>query len=1472
MKKFAIIFTISLILTAVLFSCGGGGGGADNAIKEVFTISYNANGAEYGVAPAKQSGDEDSPQAVQANTGNLSKSGYLFDGWNTAADGSGTNYAPGSSYKGKNVTLYAKWAAIFNVQVINPGSPAPALDGVQRAPGEAYIKILSLTAKGRTLSNITIPFMIDGYLVRFIGSGAFQNCDFITELTISDAVTNIENNAFSGCTGLSALTIPSSVTSIGDGALSGCAGLNSLIMLTATPPAMGTGAFEGCTATVSVPVDGLDAYKAAEGWNTYSSSIAGYSTYAYTVWFEDFGATTPTNPSSKEIVPPAVTIGQLPAPPVKTGYNFGRWYKQPDGAGGEFTASTVVTENITVYAKWDEYSYTVSFDGQGATTPASPTSKTVASPNTTVGSLPTEPSKDGFYFGGWNTKTDGTGIVFNGNTTVTSDITVYAVWLNNPTFTVTFDGQGATTAANPSSKQVVSPATTVGELPAPPLKTGYIFGGWYNQPEGAGGEFTASTVVTKNTTVYAKWNNYRYTVTFNGQGADSEPSPSSVTVESPNTTINSLPGELTKAGFYFGGWNTKSDGTGTAFNAETPVTGDITVYAIWLNNPTYTVTFDGQGATTAANPSSKQVISPATTVGSLPTPPLKTGYLFGGWYNQPGGAGGEFTASTVVTENTTVYAKWNNYNYTVTFDGQGATTAANPTSKPVASPATTVGSLPTPPKKTGYAFGGWYNQPGGAGEEFTASTVVTGNTTAYAKWNSYNYTVTFDGQGATTAADPTSKSVASPNTTINALPTPPEKDGFIFDGWYTQPGGAGNQFTNETVVEGNITVYAKWIAIFTYNIGNTITITGLTAEGSQLSYIAIPTTLDGKAVSDIGGSAFYDCTGLTDITIPTGVASIGQYAFNGCTGLTSITIPTSVTSIGNNAFNSCTNLSTVNFNATNCTTMGSSGLPVFSRCSKLSTVNIGDNVKKIPSCAFYDCTGLARINIQNNVTSIGQSAFSGCSNLTGITIPTGITSIEQSVFYGCIRLTNITIPTGVTSIGESAFCGCTGLTSITIPTSVTSIGNNAFKNCTKINTVNFNATNCSSMGNTSNPAFSGCSISTVNIGVNVKKIPSCAFYGCTGLASITIPESVISIGGSAFYGCTKFTSITIPDNVTSIGSNAFYGCSGLTSATLGDSITSIGTNAFRNCSNLTTVNFNAENCTNMGNNSNPVFDRCSKLSTLNIGNNVINIPPYAFYGCTSLTSITIPGHVTNIGICAFYGCTGITNISLSNSVTSIEQSAFYGCTGFTDITIPSSVVSIGDYAFNRCSSLTNITIPDSVTSVGEKLFDGCTNLKSITIPQAVVDNSNALLFLSYQNADMGTNVSVTLSNNVTSIGAKAFFEYHGLVNVTIPESVISIGAGAFYRTNLRNITIPSGVTKINASTFWECSPLTEVTFKGTIPPTYDLTSYNNHQDLGKYPFENCSNLITIKVPAESVEAYKTASYWDHYAALIVADE
>ena len=586
MKKTFCLFALSIILiSTLLFSCGGGGGGGvDNAMEDTsFSIGYNANGAESGTAPTAQSGNGKEVLSVSANTGSLAKGGYLFDGWNTSADGSGADYAPGALYNGKNITLYAKWAAIFNVQVITAVSPSPSLDGAQGAPGISYLKIIGLTAKGRTLSNIVIPEAIDGYQVNSIGARAFQGCDTVTDFSIPETVTSIEDNAFAGCTGINTLTIPRSVTSIGNGTFSGCGGLSSLILLNPIPPTMGTDAMEGCTATVSVPAAGVDAYKTAEGWDTYSASIAGYSTEIYTVIFEDQGATTAPSFTRKEIIPPAVTIGQLPTPPKRTGYNFGGWFKEQLGTGGEFTASTVVSSNITVYAKWNEYSYTVRFNDQNATTPVGDTTKTVSSPNTTVGTLPTEPANVGYYFGGWNTKSDGTGTVFNANTPVTGDISVYAIWINNPTRTVTFNSQGADIRdVAPPSKQVISPAVTVDELPSPPEKTGYSFGGWFSAPEGAGNEFTASSLVTEDIIVYAKWLK-KYTISFDDNGATSGSVPSDFEGVSGEQLIIEK-GNLKKTDFVILGWNTQKDGSGITYvdGEKYIINGDAILYAKWV--------------------------------------------------------------------------------------------------------------------------------------------------------------------------------------------------------------------------------------------------------------------------------------------------------------------------------------------------------------------------------------------------------------------------------------------------------------------------------------------------------------------------------------------------------------------------------------------------------------------------------------------------------------------------------------------------------------------------------------------------------------------------------------------------------------------------------------------------------------------------------------------------------------------------
>ena len=444
----------------------------------------------------------------------------------------------------------------------------------------------------------------------------------------------------------------------------------------------------------------------------------------------------------------------------------------------------------------------------------------------------------------------------------------------------------------------------------------------------------------------------------------------------------------------------------------------------------------------------------------------------------------------------------------------------------------------------------------------------------------------------------------------------------------------------------------------------------------------------------------------------------------------------------------------------------------------------------------------------------------------------------------------------VSSDGTITITDCKGSASgaITIPSeidgkSVTSIGEKAFWGCT--------------------------GLTSVTIPNSVTSIGDGAFLECTGLTSITIPNSVTSIGDWAFDGCTGLTSITIPNSVTSIGNWAFGGCTGLTSITIPNSVTSIG-RAFDGCTGLTSINVASENnyyssnngvlfnkkktelirypegksqtsytipdsVTSIGGNA---FRRCSSLTSITIPNSVTSIGDRAFVGCTDLKSITIPDSVTSIGEVAFAGCTDLTSITIPDSVTSIGYGTFDGCTGLTSITIPNSVTSIGEWAFYHCTGLTSITIPNSVTSIGYAAFRDCTGLTSITIPNSVTSIGDGAF------RGCSSLTSITIPDSVTSIGDATFEDCTSLTSITIPNSVTSIGYEAFYDCNsLTSITIPNSVTSIGDGAFRGCTGLTSI----TIPDS--VTS------IGGNAFRRCSSLTSITIP-NSVTSIGDAAFWD----------
>ena len=463
--------------------------------------------------------------------------------------------------------------------------------------------------------------------------------------------------------------------------------------------------------------------------------------------------------------------------------------------------------------------------------------------------------------------------------------------------------------------------------------------------------------------------------------------------------------------------------------------------------------------------------------------------------------------------------------------------------------------------------------------------------------------------------------------------------------------------------------------------------------------IELTAVIDGKSVTSIGRSAFYNCSSLTSVVIPDSVTNIESYAFSGCKKLQSITISENLKSIPDNTFGDC---------------------------SSLTSMEIPKNVEEIDSYAFDNCSNLSEFIVDSDNPSftsedgvlfdknMGTLLHYPAKKSGAYTIPNGVTSIEDNAFWYCNELTSVTIPDGVT--GSVSFSGCSNLTNVDISDSVTGV---SFSGCISL-------TNVDIPDSVTSVSFSECSsLTSINMPDSVTEIGS--FFGCDGLTSITIPNGVTSINPHVFHGCHNLTDVTIPDSVENIGYGAFYDCSSLKNIVIPDSVENIGEGAF--------------------------YD-CSSLKSIVIPDGVTAIPYVAFSGCSSLTDIVFPDSLTGIGDCAFSDCSSLTSIKIPRDLTMIGDDTFSGCSNLSEFivdsdnssfsskdgvlfdknmetlmicpiaksgtySIPSNVTSIGFSAFSGCENLTSIIVSDSVTTINYGAFYGCSNLTSVMIPKSV---------------------------------------------------------------------------------------------------------------------------------------------------------
>jgi len=367
---------------------------------------------------------------------------------------------------------------------------------------------------------------------------------------------------------------------------------------------------------------------------------------------------------------------------------------------------------------------------------------------------------------------------------------------------------------------------------------------------------------------------------------------------------------------------------------------------------------------------------------------------------------------------------------------------------------------------------------------------------------------------------------------------------------------------------------------------------------------------------------------------------------------------------------------------------------------------------------------------------------------------------------------------------------------------------------------------------------------TVVMQNGVINIGALAFYDLY-LSSIIIPNSVTSIGYQAFRNCGLLSSITIPNSVTTIGEQAFLSCSNLTSITIPHSVTNIGNGAFQACVKLLSIDVESGNNTYASENgvlfnkSKSILILCpqGKTGTYVIPNSTTNIRNQAFAFCANLTSITIPHSVTSIGAYAFMSCRSLISITIPNSITTIEEWTFYGCESLTLITIPNSVTTIGNGAFENCRSLTSITIPNSVTSIGSVAFRSCRSLTAINVESG--NNTYA--------SENGVLFNKSKTTLICCPEGKAD-------DYVMPNSVATIAHGAFSScTNLASITISSNVTNIGDGAFSGCRNLSSITNLNPVPIPIEF-----------HVFYEVPRSASLKVPMESVSAYKNAAIWREF--------
>ena len=579
-----------------------------------------------------------------------------------------------------------------------------------------------------------------------------------------------------------------------------------------------------------------------------------------------------------------------------------------------------------------------------------------------------------------------------------------------------------------------------------------------------------------------------------------------------------------------------------------------------------------------------------------------------------------------------------------------------------------------------------------------------------------------------------------------------------------------------------------------------------------------------KGITYVGTRAFYDCSEMTSVSLPTTLETMGADVFMYCTGLTSVTIPDGVTFISGDFFLGCTSL---------------------------KSVTLPDSLRDIGGCTFMYCTSLTSVRLPATLLSISWQMFKDCKSLTSLTIPRSVVNVMQDAFSGCTALKNVTY-TGTAAdwkvltiySGNEALTRanvrCTGSTVLTAPT--LSISTDAYG----APVLSWNAVSgaagyqiwCSyDSGDRTGPWYHWLT--------NLDK----------GTASFT-DDRELEKGRTYTYKVRAVTSSGAVGSFSKEVTFTYNPAASLAAPTVTAGLDDQGYPALTWPAVPDAARYEVYRAASEDGN----FAQLAAVTSNSYTNSAVLTDGAAYYykvraldsdgeagpfsDVVSVTYTARPALVAS-GKCGDSAswkldADGVLTITGAGPMADYGQHASDNCAPWRiyandikKVVVQKGVTAIGSYAFASLERVTSVTIPEGVTSIGSSAFENCGlmaygGLGAVTLPEGLTTIGSSAFSGSYMD-------SLTLPESLRTIGGAAFEKSH-LKTLTIPGGVTSIGNGAFKSSHLTSIQLPDGA-QLGAMLFYQCYELTDVTLPA------DLTV------IGDSMFENCTKLTHVTIPS-----------------------